>query len=106
MTTEPAEPAAAVAAVCADAEEVRRRELSTALGRLEAGGELPEGQREAVERMTEAIVAGLLADPVQGLAAGDRATAGRALGLFDIDTEPRVDASGRTAGSVGVSADD
>lgn len=107
MTTESgADPAAAVTAVCAEAEELRRRELATALDRLEAAGELPEGQREAVEAMSEGIVAGLLADPVRGLAAGDRATAGRALGLFDLESGPAAGPSGRAAGAVGVSGDD
>jgi glutamyl-tRNA reductase len=106
MTTEPSsDPGAAVEAVAADAERVRRRELSTALRAMEADGDLPPDQREAVERLAGAVVGGVLGGPLRRLAAGDEATAGRALELFDL-AEPPATGAGTEAGATGVSGGD
>ncbi|MFC6837513.1 hypothetical protein [Halomarina ordinaria] len=72
-----------VTAIVADAQRRKRREVATALDELEAHGGLGDGQRDAVERMADAIVGRVLAAPlatVRGTA--DRTTARTARRLF------------------------
>lgn len=53
------------------AESVRRDELAVALRRLEDESDLTDGQRRAVERMTEHIAASLVAPATAALRAAD-----------------------------------
>ena len=65
------------------ARSIRRDELAVALRRLEAEGGLTDGQRRAVERMTERIAASLVAPATTALRAADgEREAAAALSLF------------------------
>jgi glutamyl-tRNA reductase len=72
--------------VAARAAEIRDRELAEALRRLEARGDLPDGQAAAVETMADRLVAALLAPADDGLRAaaesGDDATVDVVCDLF------------------------
>ena len=46
----------AIAAICGDAERIKRRELEEAIHKLETRGDLTEDDRDAVEAMADAIV--------------------------------------------------
>jgi glutamyl-tRNA reductase len=82
------DPDAARARIRERASEVRDREVETALAKLDARGDLPEDDREAVERLADRLVARLLAAPERGLRAAaegndhDPETVATALSLF------------------------
>ncbi len=69
------------------AERIKAREIETAVSQLEAGGDLTDEQREAVESMADALVGQLLAAPTKSLreaaAEDDWATIRTAMELFD-----------------------
>jgi len=69
------------------AEQVKAREIETAVSQLEAAGDLTDGQREAVESMADALVGQLLAAPTKSLreaaAEDDWDTIRTAMQLFD-----------------------
>lgn len=67
MGTDDPEPAESISYITARGEAIRRRELETALDRLEAQGELTPGQQAAVEELSERIVEELLAVPVDAI---------------------------------------
>jgi glutamyl-tRNA reductase len=69
------------------AEQVKSREVDTAISRLEAQGELTDEQRETVESMADALVGQLLAAPTKSLrdaaTEDDWSTIQTAMALFD-----------------------
>ena len=65
------DPDAAVDRVRHRAESIRRDELAVALRRLDGKSDLTDGQRRAVERMTERIAASLVAPATTALRAAD-----------------------------------
>jgi len=71
------------------AEQVKAREVETALTRLEAQGELTDEQRETVESMADALVGQLLSVPTKSLRDAaiedDWSTIQTAMALFDPD---------------------
>jgi glutamyl-tRNA reductase len=71
------------------AERVKGREVSQALSKLDAHGDLSEDQREIVASMADSLVSQLLAPPTKSLrdaaADDDWATINTALQLFDPD---------------------
>ena len=69
--------AATVAAAHADADRRARAELETALGRLEAAGELNTAQRAVVERLAERLTDRLVATPLARASGSEAVTAGR-----------------------------
>ena len=77
-----------IAAMYESAEQMKKRELETALSRLE-GEEFSAEQREVVESMADALVNQLLAPPTKSLreaaAEDDWSTINTALQLFDPD---------------------
>ncbi len=76
-----------VAAMHESADRVKRRELETALQKLETQGGLTDAQRETVEALADALVGQLMAAPTKSLreAAGedDWETIATAIRLFD-----------------------
>ncbi len=76
-----------VAAMHESADRVKRRELETALGKLETQGDLTDEQRETVAALADALVGQLMAAPTKSLreAAGedDWETIATAIRLFD-----------------------
>jgi glutamyl-tRNA reductase len=78
---------AVVAAMRRSADRVKRRELETALSKLDAQGEFTEAQRETVEALADALVGQLMAAPTKSLreaaAEDDWETIGTAIRLFD-----------------------
>ena len=80
-----------ISAMYEGAEFAKRRELSTALGKLESQGELTDEQRETVEAMADALVGQLLAAPTRSLreaaAEDDWETINAAIQLFDPDID-------------------
>lgn len=76
-----------VAAMRASADRVKRRELETALRKLETQGGLTDDQRDTVEDLADALVGQLMAAPTKSLreAAGedDWSTIATAVRLFD-----------------------
>ncbi|WP_210424896.1 glutamyl-tRNA reductase [Halorussus halobius] len=76
-----------VSAMYESAERVKERELSEALSKLDAHGDLSEDQREVVASMADALVSQLLAPPTKSLrdaaAEDDWTTINTALRLFD-----------------------
>jgi glutamyl-tRNA reductase len=85
----------AIAAMHESAGRLRDREVSTALSRLEATGELTDDQREVVESLGDALVQKLLAPPTDSLRDAaeedDWETIRTALELFDPDLDAPVD---------------
>lgn len=79
-----------LAGMYAGAEETKRRELETALGKLDHHGELTPEKREAVAALADALVARVLASPTASLrdaaARGDHETVETAVALFDPST--------------------
>ena len=77
----------AIRAMYEGAERVKTREVTTALTKLEANGDLTDEQREIVESLADALVGQLLAAPTKSLreAAGedDWTTIQTAMKLFD-----------------------
>ncbi|ELZ78059.1 glutamyl-tRNA reductase [Haloferax larsenii JCM 13917] len=77
----------AISSMYEAAEYVKRREVSTALSKLEAQGDLNDEQRETVESLADALVGQILAAPTKSLrdAAGDDdwTTIQTAMRLFD-----------------------
>jgi glutamyl-tRNA reductase len=77
----------AIAAMYGSAEALKERELSQALDRMEAHGEVPEEQREVVASLADSLVSQLLAAPTKSLrdaaAEDDWTTINTALQLFD-----------------------
>ncbi|WP_424006687.1 glutamyl-tRNA reductase [Haloferax denitrificans] len=77
----------AISSMYEAAEHVKRREVSTALSKLEAQGDLTDEQRETVESLADALVGQILAAPTKSLrdAAGDDdwTTIQTAMRLFD-----------------------
>ncbi|AFK20008.1 glutamyl-tRNA reductase [Haloferax mediterranei ATCC 33500] len=77
----------AISSMYEAAEHVKRREVSTALSKLEAQGDLTDEQRETVESLADALIGQLLAAPTKSLrdAAGDDdwTTIQTAMRLFD-----------------------
>jgi glutamyl-tRNA reductase len=69
------------------AERIKAREIETAVSQLEAGGDLTDEQREAVESMADALVGQLLSAPTKSLRAAaaedDWSTIRTAMELFD-----------------------
>jgi glutamyl-tRNA reductase len=82
-----------VAAMYESADRLKHREVATALSRLEAEGDLSDGQREIVESLADALVSQLLAAPTKSLrdaaAEDDWTTINTALQLFDPEFEDR-----------------
>ncbi len=82
---------ALISGIYTKAERIKERELQQALSRLEARGDLPPAQQEAVESMADAIVSSLLADPTTELRdaaeAADNRTLRTAVDLFDPDLD-------------------
>lgn len=82
-----------IAAMYRGANDVKRRQLSTALSKLGRDGGLTSEQRGAVETLTDSLVAHLLAPPTLSLreaaAADDWETVETAIELF----EPQFDLS-------------
>jgi glutamyl-tRNA reductase len=78
---------AVIAAICEDAERLKRHEVDEAIRKLEARDDITDSQRDAVEAMAEGIVAHLLAVPTKNLreatAENDWSTIDTALRLFD-----------------------
>lgn len=78
-----------ISAMYESAERVKERELSEALSKLEAHGDLSADQREVVSGLADALVSQLLAPPTKSLrdaaAEDDWATITTALQLFDPD---------------------
>lgn len=76
-----------IAAMYESADVAKRREVRTALERLDAHGELTEGQRETIEDLADALVNQLLAAPTRSLrdaaAEDDWETIDTALRLFE-----------------------
>lgn len=76
-----------IAAMYESADAAKRREVRTALDRLESDGDLTEEQRETVEDLADALVNQLLAAPTRSLrdaaAEDDWETIDTALRLFD-----------------------
>ncbi|WP_162991641.1 hypothetical protein [Halostella salina] len=82
VATDP-DPAAAADRVRRRAEAIRREEVAAALRRLEAAGELTDGQRRAVVRMSERITGTLVDAPTEALrSAEDDDAVATALDLF------------------------
>ncbi|RLM57030.1 glutamyl-tRNA reductase [Halobellus sp. Atlit-31R] len=69
------------------AEQIKSREIETAVSRLEAQGDLSEEQRETIESMADALVGQLLAAPTKSLREAavedDWSTIQTAMALFD-----------------------
>jgi glutamyl-tRNA reductase len=81
-----------VAEMYEDAERIKRGEVEEALDKLHAHGELSDSQREAVERMADAIVDQLLAAPItSSYSADDSAALDTAVRLFDRTDEVDYD---------------
>lgn len=82
-----------IAAMYEGAENVKQRELSTAISQLEARGDLTDDQREVVESLADALVGQLLSAPTKSLRDAaerdDWSTINTALQLFD----PQFDGS-------------
>jgi glutamyl-tRNA reductase len=81
------DPVTAASRIRRRAESVRRDELADALRRLEAEDDLTDGQRRAVERMTEHIAASLVAQATAALRADDERATAAALALFGGDPD-------------------
>jgi glutamyl-tRNA reductase len=85
-----------IARMYESADRLKGREVQTAVRRLEAerGDELPEGEREVLESMADALVSQLLAAPTRSLrdaaAEDDWSTIATALELFDPDFEDEM----------------
>ncbi|WEL30417.1 glutamyl-tRNA reductase [Haloferax volcanii] len=79
----------AISSMYEAAEHVKRREVSTALSKLESQGDLTDEQRETVESLADALVGQILAAPTKSLrdAAGDDdwTTIQTAMQLFNPD---------------------
>ena len=77
----------AISAMYESAEAVKRRELQTAMAKLDAQGSLTDDQRETVAALADALVGQLLAAPTKSLreaaAEDDWATIQTAMRLFD-----------------------
>jgi glutamyl-tRNA reductase len=84
-----------IAAMYESAERVKSEEIDTALGRLEATGEVTDEQREVVESLADALVGQLLAPPTRSLRDAaeedDWSTINTALELFDPDFRSGAD---------------
>jgi len=82
----PATEHAAVRRIRERATAVRNEEVETAITKLDAGGEVSEADREAVERLADRLVERLLAVPEESLraaaAADDEETVETGLELF------------------------
>jgi glutamyl-tRNA reductase len=76
-----------IAAMYEGAEDMKQRELSTALSQLEASGDFTDEQREVVESLADALVGQLLSAPTKSLRDAaerdDWSTINTALQLFD-----------------------
>lgn len=79
-----------LAGMYASAEETKRRELETALAKLDHHDELTPAKREAVAALADALVARMLASPTAKLrdaaACDDHETVETAVALFDPST--------------------
>lgn len=64
-------PAADVAALDRQLEEIRERNVERAARRLAAAGELTERRREALEALGDALVRRILGPPLENMAAAD-----------------------------------
>jgi glutamyl-tRNA reductase len=89
----------AIGVMYESAERVKRRELDTAISRLESQGELTDEQRETVASLADALVGQLLAAPTKSLreaaAEDDWGTIQTAMRLFDPEfTAPPASAGG------------
>ncbi|WP_123533472.1 hypothetical protein [Halosimplex salinum] len=106
-----AEVEAAVERIHDRAAEIRDREVETALGKLDATGDLSTADREAVSALADRLVARLIATPERGLRSAaeeeptgetDGATTadenGAAAGDGDADGAGTTDADGTAAG--------
>ncbi len=80
-----------IAAMYGSADALKERELSRALSRMEAHGDVSEDQREVVASLADALVSRLLAAPTKSLrdaaAEDDWTTINTALQLFDPEFE-------------------
>ncbi|MFC7167576.1 glutamyl-tRNA reductase [Halospeciosus flavus] len=92
-----------IASMYESADRVKQRELSTAMSKLEARGDLTEEQREAVESLADALVSQLLAAPTRSLRDAaqndDWTTIATALDLFDPDFDGEMPFGGAETGS-------
>jgi glutamyl-tRNA reductase len=90
----------AIAAMYESADRLKRREVATAISRLESEGEFDEDQREVVESLADALVSRLLAAPTESLRAAaerdDWDTIQTALELFDPEFEDGSVTAGRS----------
>ena len=87
-----------VAALSEYGERIRRREVREALDKLDAHGDLGNGQREVVEAMASAIAGSLLAVATANLRkADDRSALDATARLFDLDVD-RADGEARDDG--------
>lgn len=66
-TTRQPNPQETIERITARGEQIRRRELETALDGLQAHGDLTPGQRAAVETLSTTLVEELLAVPVEAI---------------------------------------
>ena len=77
-----------VAALSEYGERIRRREVREALDKLDAHGDLGDGQREVVETTASAIAGSLLAVAAANLRkADDRSALDATVRLFDLDVD-------------------
>ncbi|UPV74865.1 glutamyl-tRNA reductase [Halorussus limi] len=87
-----------ISAMYESAERVKEQELSEALSKLDAHGDLSDDQRDVVASMADALVSQLLAPPTKSLrdaaADDDWGTINTALQLFDPDFGERGDSEG------------
>ncbi len=76
-----------IGAMYEGAEEIKRREVATAISRMEATGDLTDEQREVVESLADSLVGQLLAAPTKSLRDAaerdDWSTIQTAIRLFD-----------------------
>lgn len=90
-TPEPVSPDAVQFELAEWGEEVKRRELQTAIGKLEASGTLTESDRAVLDAMIDRLVARLLSPPTAALdAAANESEADRREVLADL-FEPIID---------------
>lgn len=100
-----------IASMYESADQLKRREMETALSRLEANGDFSPAQRDIVESLADALISHLLAAPTRSLreaaANDDWTTINSALRLFNPDFEERYQPSDVTSTGTGeATADD
>ena len=93
-----------IGAMYEGAEEIKRREVATAVSRMEAAGDLTDEQREVVESLADSLVGQLLAAPTKSLRDAaerdDWSTIQTAIRLFDPNPDPNPSATPAMANGV------